>query len=91
MISFPMKDTKDNHPVAFNAVKEFVREAAKKQPAKAAVVDRPTFRVLRKLVNGMADFIQQLIAESRTLLVIPRLRIVQIRLGFRTDGDEPFH
>jgi hypothetical protein len=58
VITFYVEDAENNHPVAFDAVKNLVGKTPGQQAAKAVVVNRTAFGVFRKLPNGLSDFVQ---------------------------------
>jgi hypothetical protein len=68
---FRVQNAKDNDPVAFYPVEKFVREPAREQPAKVAVIKRTIFRVSFQPVNCRPNLNQQFIAQTGALGFIP--------------------
>ena len=48
MLPFRVQDAEDNDTVAFDAVEKFVGKTAREQPAKVAVIKRPSIGVVRQ-------------------------------------------
>src|SRR5208283_6182085 len=90
---FPLRvqNAKDNDAIAFHAVKKFVREPAREQSAKIAIIKRAVFGINFQPANRRANFNQQFIAQPGALGFIPQPGLPHIRLRVRPDDDVPTH
>ena len=71
MLPFRVQDSKDYDVVTFHAIKQFVGKAARKKPAKIAVIKWPLYGVGFQKVHRPANLVQQFIAQTRALGFIP--------------------
>lgn len=91
MITVRMQNAKQNDSLAFESVKQLVRETAHQYSSELAVVSRVTFRILDHSLNRTFDLSNELRAQPSSLIVVPVSGLAQISLSPRPDDEAPFH
>jgi len=91
MLLSAMKHSENDHGIAMNLKEDFVRKAPRQSPTKFAVIEREGFRILFQPNQDFPDREQKFTTQARALILIPIMSNLQIRPGFTSDGDLPFH
>ena len=91
MVALCMQNSKNDNSVDLDTIEELVGETSCDQSAEFSIVNRTPIRLRFEKDDGSSYLIQKLIAQARTLRLVPLVGLMQVRFGARADDDNPFH